>query len=89
MPLQEGYVLSGLLIAEIMASIKENSILGYTVVPYLFEWKPPSYAYTKKPKTPKAKNNNNNKNSKGPPPDLKASALESFSIKASRTKINE
>lgn len=41
----------------------------------------------KKPKTPKAKNNNNN--SKGPPPDLKASALESFSIKASRTKINE
>lgn len=43
----------------------------------------------KKPKTPKAKNNNNNKNSKGPPPDLKASALESFSIKASRTKINE
>lgn len=42
----------------------------------------------KKPKTPKAKNNNNN-NSKGPPPDLKASALESFSIKASRTKINE
>lgn len=35
--LQEGYVLSGLLIAEIMASIKENSILGYTVVPYLFE----------------------------------------------------
>lgn len=42
----------------------------------------------KKPKTPKAKNNNNN-NSKGPPPDLKAYALESFSIKASRTKINE
>lgn len=42
----------------------------------------------KKTKTPKAKNNNNN-NSKGPPPDLKASALESFSIKASRTKINE
>lgn len=42
----------------------------------------------KKPKTPKAKNNNNN-NSKGPLPDLKASALESFSIKASRTKINE
>lgn len=38
MPLQEGYVLSGLLlIAEIMASIKENSILGYKVVPYLFE----------------------------------------------------
>lgn len=44
MPLQEGYVLSGLLIAEIMASIKENSILGYKVVPYLFEWKLLSYA---------------------------------------------
>lgn len=55
MPLQEGYVLSGLLIAEIMASIKENSILGYTVVPYLFEWKPPSYAYTKKTKNTKSK----------------------------------
>lgn len=37
MPLQESYVLSGLLIAEIMASIKDNLILGYKVVPYLFE----------------------------------------------------